>query len=313
MSDLLENKNIKPMLIGVTGEAFDSPDFLFELKFDGERCIAYLSSDRTELRNKMNMPILPKFPELKDIHRQVTANVILDGELIVTVGGKPDFFEVQRRSLLSNSFKIDLGAANAPATFVAFDILYMDGQDLTSKPLTERKQILESAFVEAERLARSRFIDEHGTALYSLAEEQEFEGIIAKRKDSIYVQDKRTKDWIKIKNLQNDNYVICGYILKDNSVVSLVLGQYAEDALKYKGHVPLEVSGSAFEEIRKVRRLSEAPFTEPAPKGNEEAYWVEPVLVCTVKYMEKHPNGSLRQPVFKGLREGKYPRECAES
>ena len=100
--DLFESKNIKPMLIGEMQEAFDSPDYIYELKLDGERCIAYLDKDSTDLRNKRNIKMLAKVPELSNIHKQVKCRCILDGELIVIKDGKPDFFEIQRRSLMSN-------------------------------------------------------------------------------------------------------------------------------------------------------------------------------------------------------------------
>ncbi len=105
--DIFDTKNIKPMLIKNTREAFDSPDFIFELKLDGERCIAYLDNNGTELRNKRNQKMLIKVPELSNIHKQIKSKCILDGELIVIEDGKPSFKEIQRRSLMTNTFKIN--------------------------------------------------------------------------------------------------------------------------------------------------------------------------------------------------------------
>lgn len=111
MSDLFEQKGIKPMLIGLEGEAFDSPDYLYELKLDGERCVAYLDPrSGTELRNKRDLKMLPKVPELSEIHKQVRCRCILDGELAVIKDGRPDFYEIQRRSLMSNPLKIKLAS-----------------------------------------------------------------------------------------------------------------------------------------------------------------------------------------------------------
>ncbi len=141
-------------------------------------------------------------------------------------------------------------------------------------------------------------------------EKQSLEGIVAKRKDSKYYFDKRTKDWIKIKYLQDDDFVVCGYIIKENNVTSIVLGQYRGGSLVYRGHVTLGVSSADFQEIARQKKLELPPFEAPA--GNENAVWVEPVLVCTVKYMMKTPNGGMRQPVFKGLRRDKGPEECVE-
>ena len=310
MSDLFADKNIKPMLIGADSAPFDDDNYIYELKWDGERCIAYLDPDEgTELRNKRNVKMLPKVPELSEIHKQVKRRCILDGELAIVVDGKPNFFEIQRRSLMSNLFKINLASKQYPASFIAFDMIYLDGKDLTKLPLKERKKLLQNNVKENDRLAISRYIEGQGTAFYSLAEKQGLEGIVAKRKDSIYVMDSRTKNWIKIKNLQDDEFVICGYILKDKGVISLVLGQYRGQKMVYKGHVTLGVSSEAFAKISNQSKTS-PPYNPP--KGNEEAIWIRPNLVCTVKYMMLTSKGTMRQPVFKGLRPDKSPEECIE-
>lgn len=310
MIDLYEKKEIKPMLIGETGEPFDSNDFIFELKLDGERCIAYLDPNAgTDLRNKRNMKMLPKVPELSEIHRQVNVRCILDGELIIIVDGRPDFFEIQKRSLTSNEFKIKLHGSRYPASFVAFDILYIEGEDITSSPLMMRKKQLENIITENDRLAVSRYVEGRGVEFYKLAEEQGLEGIVAKRRDSRYMFDKRTKDWIKIKNLQDDDFVIAGYIQKDKSVTSVVLGQYDGDALIFKGHVTLGVSTDDFKLMQRATELADPPFAGRL-SGSEGAIWIEPKLVCTVKYMMKTTTGSMRQPVFKGIRFDKEPYEC---
>jgi bifunctional non-homologous end joining protein LigD len=122
--DLFEKKCIKPMIIGENQEAFDSPEYIYELKLDGERCIAYLDKDGTDLRNKRNVKVLVKVPELSTMHKQVKCRCILDGELIVIKDGKSNFYEILKRSTLSNTFKIKLAAAKLPASFTAFDILY---------------------------------------------------------------------------------------------------------------------------------------------------------------------------------------------
>ncbi len=313
MTDIFGKKEIKPMLIGATGAPFDSSDYIFELKLDGERCVAYLDPESgTDLRNKRNMKMLPKVPELSDIHRQVSVRCILDGELIITVDGKPDFFEIQRRSLTTNNFRIKLHGSRYPATFVAYDILFVDKTEVTSLPLITRKKQLEAIVTENGRLAVSRYIEGQGAALYKLTEEQGLEGIVAKHRNSLYTFDKRTKDWIKIKNLLDDDFVIAGFIRKEKGVTSAVLGQYDGATLLYKGHVTLGVSSDDFKLMEKAAKRGTTPFEE-MPPGNEGATWIEPKLVCTVKYMMKTATGSMRQPVFKGIRYDKEPWECTAS
>jgi len=145
---------------------------------------------------------------------------------------------------------------------------------------------------------------------YELAKKQELEGIVAKKKDSKYYFGKRTKDWIKIKYLLDDDFVVCGYILKDNNMTSLVLGKYNDDLLLYKGHVTLGVSGSAFGPLSQIKQIDTPLFH--VPPGNEDAVWLEPNIVCTVKFMIKTANGGMRQPVFKGLRIDKQAKDCIE-
>jgi bifunctional non-homologous end joining protein LigD len=307
--DLFDSKDIKPMLIGEMQEAFDSADYIYELKLDGERCIAYLDTDVTDLRNKRNIKMLVKVPELSNIHKHVKYRCILDGELIVTKDGKPDFYEIQRRSLMSNSFKIKLASTRLPASFTAFDILYYKDHSVIDLPLMERKKLLGKVIKENECLAISRYIEEQGIKFYQLAKQNDLEGIVAKRKDSKYYQGKKTKDWIKIKYLLDDDFVVCGYIFKEKGVISLVLGQYSGKSLVYKGHVTLGISTEDFRVIESSPKLNSQPFTD-FPSGNDNAVWIELNLVCIVKYMMKTSNGSLRQPVFKGLRDDKAPKDC---
>ncbi len=311
MADIWETKNIKPMLIGTEGEPFDSDEYIYELKLDGERCIAYLDNEKTVLKNKRNVLMLPKVPELAEIHKNVNVRCILDGELAVIKDGKPNFFEIQKRSMMSNPIKIELAAKKYPACFTAFDILYYEDRQVTDLTLTERKELLQKAVKsEDSRFAVSRYIEKNGTAFYNIAKQQELEGIVAKRKDSRYYFDRRTKDWIKIKYLKDDDFIVLGYVPKENNMNSIILGQYKNNQLIYKGHVTLGVGGEPFRKIKSLDETS-CPFSE-VPKGNENAVWVKSELVCTVKYMMKTENGGMRQPVFKGLRDDKSPEECID-
>ena len=310
MPDMFESKNVKPMLISESRAAFDSPDFIYELKMDGERCVAYLDPLMgTVLRNKRNADMLGKVPELTNIHKQVNARCILDGELIVAVNGEPNFYEMQRRWLMSDKFKIQLRAEWNPVTFVAFDILYHVDHAVTGLTLMERKALLECVVTENERLAISRYIDECGVALFDMAAQRSLEGIVAKRKDSRYTLDKRTRDWIKCKNLQDEDFVVCGYALIDHAV-SILLGKYQGERLVYNGeYVTLGVSPQDVR-ILQTHRRADTPILDYEAGRNESVVWLVPDMVCTVRYMERTPTGSMRQPVFKGFRTDKEAAEC---
>ncbi|WP_455716847.1 ATP-dependent DNA ligase [Anaerosporobacter sp.] len=305
--DIFEAKGIKPMLISEQLEPYDDPGSIFELKLDGIRCIAYCD-DHTDLRNKRDMKLIPRFPELRDINKSCKEKCILDGELIVANNGLPDFYEVQKRTLMSDLFKIQLACSKLPASFVAYDILYYKDKEVTGLPLLERKSLLSDTVDESERISVSRYVETNGVMLFDLAKEQKLEGIVGKKKDSLYWFGKRTKDWIKCKLMSTDDCVVCGYIVKDNNMVSLVLGQYThEGTLIYKGHVTMGVSLRLLNQ-QKYTVIDNSPFGY-IPKGNDEAIWLEPNLVCVVESMPNDKE-SFRQPVFKGFRDDKTPREC---
>ncbi len=304
MMDLFEEKNIKPMLISEMKAPFNDPEWIYELKLDGIRCIAYLDST-TELRNKRNDRLLPKVPELSNLHRFAKERCILDGELVILRNGVPDFFELQKRTLTTNKLKLMLSSENYPACFVAYDILYRKDTSLLALPLLERKALLSETINEDPKLAISRYIAEKGIELFDLAKQQELEGVVAKKSNSKYYLDKRTKEWIKFKFLTDEDFVVCGYIQKEKGITSIILGQYRGLELVYKGHVTF---GVKYGDLKELETIGQSPF-RILPPGNENAIWLKPELVCVVQYMP-NDKGSLRQPVFKGFREDKSTYDC---
>ncbi|MBE5989213.1 MAG: DNA ligase [Paenibacillaceae bacterium] len=304
--DLFDSKNVSPMLISEMKAPFDSPDHIYEIKWDGIRCISFLS-DKTDMRNKRNKLMIPLFPELEDLYKQVKVKCILDHELLVLRNGVPDFYEVQKRALMSNQFKIKLAASKYPASIIAYDILYYKDKDITMLPLMERKKYLDDVVIENHLISVSRYVENNGIMLFNLVKEKGLEGIVAKRKDSLYWPGNRSKDWIKCKIMASDDCVICGYIPKENNMTSLILGQYDDDLLVYKGHVTLGVSLRILNE-HKYQIIDYSPFGY-VPKGNEDAVWLAPELVCIVESMPTEKD-SFRQPVFKGIRNDKLAIEC---
>lgn len=304
--DIFESRNISPMLISEMKDPFDSPDYIYEIKWDGIRSISFLD-DKTDIRNKRNKLMIPIFPELEDLYKQVKAKCIIDHELLIMKNGVPDFYEVQKRALMSNPFKIKLAADKYPACVIAYDILYYKDKDMTMMPLMERKKYLEDAVVENNLISVSRYIESNGIKLFELVKEKNLEGIVAKKKDSLYWQGKKTKDWIKCKVLSTDDCIICGYIQKANNMTSLILGQYDKDGLVYRGHVTLGVSLRILNQ-HNYKIISHSPFGY-VPEGNEEAVWLEPELVCIVESMPTDKE-NFRQPVFKGIRDDKLTEEC---
>ena len=154
MSDLFDDRNISPMLLYET-QAFDDEDYIYELKLDGIRCIAYLGDGKVVLQNKRYKDVTALYPELHEMHCCVRRRTVLDGELVVLRDGKPDFYALQKRSLMGNAFKISLAAKSNPVQFVAYDILYNNGKDLTDLPLMERKKYLSEKVAEGYNLSVS--------------------------------------------------------------------------------------------------------------------------------------------------------------
>lgn len=295
--NLFERRGASPMLIAEQMQPFDNPNWIYELKLDGFRCLAYIENGKVDLRNKRNMRMLPKFPELKDIGKNVKGRCILDGEIVVLVNSVPDFYRLQKRTLLTDKFKIDMERYRYPAAFVAFDCLYADGKELIWTTLMERKKVLSDLIVESPRLAISRYVEQSGTALYQLADESKLEGVVAKRKDSLYLMGKRSKDWVKFKRMADEDFVVAGYISKGKHIYSLVIAKYKGAMLIYKGHV---TAGVTRETVDALEVTNQNPFAF-VPMMKEEVIWVKPNRVCIVEYMP-NLNQALRQPVFKGLR-----------
>ena len=296
------------MLIGQSKQAFDSEDYIYELKFDGVRCLAYLWDDGLELRNKRNKRLNAIYPELNGIYRQAKVKCILDGELIVLKDGKPDFFEIQRRSLMANPSKIELAAKKKPACFTTFDILYADERQVTQLPLMERKELLSKTVDETPQLAVSRFIETAGAALYRAAAGQGLEGVVAKRKGSKYYCGKTTKDWIKIKALKDEDFIVCGYFMKAGNLASVIFGLFDENRIIYQGHVVMGVSRQDYRIMAGAQKTDKNCY--PGFPDFNGATWLLPKLVCRVEYMERTARGGLRQPAYRGLRDDKIPEDC---
>ncbi len=301
MSDLFIDKNIDPMLMYET-EPFDSDEYIYELKLDGIRCIAYIEPKSVVLQNKRHKDVTDIYPELQEIKRCVKKRVILDGELVVLTGGKPNFYALQKRSLISDGFRIKLAINKTPVQFVAYDMLYFDGNDLTDKPLTERKDILSKKVAEGYGLSISRYIEKNGKAFFELAKQEQLEGIVAKKKDGLYHIGKRTHDWIKIKVMQDEDLLVLGYQPDENGKVKdLILGYYDDnDKLQCRGKVYLGVSETERKIIGEYAKKN--TVEKPWFDKYKNAIWLKPELVGTAHFMHDTENGGMRQPVWKGFR-----------
>lgn len=291
MKDLWKNRNFKPMLLEEIDKPFDSDDYLFEIKFDGFRAIIFASPHEVKIQSRNIHDITNLYPELQSIKEFVKKNVIFDGEIISTINGVPSFSKLQKRSHLKKQSQIDIASENDPVTFIAFDILYED-KDFTELSLLERKEHLDK-YQDTKYFVKSKVFTKNGKELFKKVKKQKLEGIVAKKKDSTYHINSRTDDFIKIKNIQRDEFYIGGYIEKENTL-SLLLGEYKDDKLYYRGKVSIGKKQKLALTLKKMKQGKNS-FCD----FFEDANFIKPSITCFIEYLERTKSGHLRHPVFK--------------
>ena len=291
--DLFDNKNIKPMLLKEIKEPFDSNDYLFELKFDGIRAIIYKNNNNIKIITRNGKDITDKFPELESIKNISKTKCIFDGEIIVEKDDRPSFDAVKERINIKDEIRINKLSDNYPATFIVFDILYED-KDLTDLPLIKRKEIL-NKFKNNDVFFKSKVIENEGKKLFEFVKQNKLEGIVAKKKYSIYEIGERSDNWLKIKNMQEEVFYICGYIEKEN-VLSVLLGYKKNNKYYYASKVILGRNRSEYNTIKKEKT------TKNYLEDFKEVFtFIKPNLRATIMYLEKTKNNHLRHPIFKEI------------
>lgn len=303
----------KSMLALPAPKPFSNKDWIFEIKWDGFRAIAYVDEEFS-LKSRNGKELKNNFPELSELTR-LASNLVVDGEIVVMSGGKPDFQALLERGQAVSAGDIQRQTRRAPAIYIVFDVLEKDGVSLTKLPLTERKKILNESLKEGLNVILSDFIDEKGEAYYQLAIDKGLEGIVAKKKESHYEEGMRTGSWLKIKNLRTCNCVIFGYTRgaesREATFGALLLGVYDKEGKPvYLGKVGTgftqEMLGILNDKFEKIK-TDVAPFE---PDTGDVVTWLEPKLVCEVAYQVVTRDLKLRMARFHRLREDKSPAEC---
>ncbi len=284
---------VAPMLLSEKSEPFDDEDFIYEIKFDGIRATLHASSSGVKIYSRRGNDLTQVFPELQCIKKSVEGKVIFDGEIIAFENGVPSFSKLQRRTRLRDGKKIRVMSIEEPVAFVAFDCLY-EGKDLRSLPLLLRKERLEK-YVDTEEFVKAKFVSGQGRKLFSRIVKLGLEGIVAKRKDSLYMTGHRTEDWIKIKNFACDKFLIGG-IVENKEKASLLLGEYRDGYLFFVGKVAIMRNTSLYGKVAKTKEMNKSPFVD---YDENEARFIRPTISCEVVYIERTPSGHLRQPVLK--------------
>jgi bifunctional non-homologous end joining protein LigD len=301
---------IAPMLATLTDEVFSRQGWLFEPKWDGERCLAYRRGRDLNLFSRNRIRLNEKYPEVVEaIYQQQTTSFIADGEIVTFDGEITSFAKLQGRMQVEHP-SADL-MRKVPVWLCVFDLLYLDRYDIRQVPLRYRKQVLRNIFDFRGSLLFTEHRKTDGEDYYRRACRKGWEGIIAKNEDSVYVS-RRTRDWLKFKCKQEQEFVIGGYTDPRGSrsgFGALLLGYYRGGKLMYAGKV-----GTGFDQ-ELLRRLGEklvrletpvSPFAEDGlPRRG--VHWVKPKLIAQTGFTEWTAGGKLRHPRFLGLRDDKRP------
>jgi DNA ligase D-like protein (predicted ligase)/DNA ligase D-like protein (predicted 3'-phosphoesterase) len=306
-------RSYKPMLAKLGSQPFSDKEWIFEIKWDGFRAIAYLNRNLS-LKSRNGKELKYSFPELNELI-ELTSNVVLDGEIIVMKEGKSDFQSLLERNKALSETEIELQSKRSPAVYVVFDILEKDGKTLINLPLLERKKILSDSIREGQHILLSDFVETNGEAYYTAALEKGLEGILAKKKDSPYEPGLRSGNWLKLRKLNSCDCVIFGYTkgtgTREETFGALLLGLYNKEGKPvYVGKVGTGFSQETLQTLsEKFQGLETetAPFEADVP---ERVKWLRPRLVCEVLYQAVTRDVRLRMPRFHGLREDKVPSEC---
>src|SRR5262245_18403851 len=304
------------MLAGSREHPFSSPDWLYEIKYDGVRVVAWRAEDAVELYGRKGQPFTARYPEIVRALRTLPLRrLLLDGEVVAFDGaGRPSFQRLQERMRLTHPIEIERALATVPVTGVLFDALALDGRDLRELPLSERKACLALVVPPRGVVRYGDHVIERCEAFFWACEAQRLEGIVAKRIASRYVAG-RSRDWVKIKCERRQEFVIGGYTDPQGArghFGALHLGVYEGDRLVYVSKVGTGFDDAALRRLMELLRplaRATSPFDVGTPTGRGH-HWVEPSLVCEVRFTEWTDDGGLRHPAFLGLRDDKNPEDC---
>ncbi|MGZ3950978.1 MAG: non-homologous end-joining DNA ligase, partial [Flavisolibacter sp.] len=294
--------NIKPMLATLVDEPFSDSGWQFELKLDGYRTLAYLKSGQVDLRSRKNNSFNKQFDVIAEALTEWKIDAVIDGEVVVlNEEGKPDFNKIQLWDTKREGHLV----------YYVFDLLWIDGLDIMNEPLHVRREILRELMPESGTIRYSDHIDDIGNEFFEVARKNNLEGIVAKKKDSVYFPDSRARTWLKIKVEERHEAVICGYTRKrdtDRLFSSLILGVYEKGNLKFIGQTGTGFTEQMQEELThkmKPHITRKLPFDEKPSIPGSDIVWLKPYLVCEVKYTELTNEGLMRHASFQGLREDK--------
>jgi bifunctional non-homologous end joining protein LigD len=308
----------EPMMAQPTTAPFDDDSWIFEVKWDGHRCLAALEQDGTRLTSRTARDVTGQFPELAELHRQLVArNAVVDGEIVAfDQEGRPSFERMQDRFHRSPE-ELARHRGRVPTQFLAFDLLWLDGEALLELPLAERRARLAEVLVERADVRLSQAVTGRGNAFFDQVKGLGLEGVVAKRLASPYRPGARSHDWRKVKAVRRQDCVIIGWTRgkggRAPTLGSLLLAVYSGGRLRYAGNVGTGFTQAFLERLLPELEARETP--EPAVEVPPDprlrgTRWLRPELVCEVEYVAWTDDGKLRAASFKGIRTDKLPEDA---
>jgi bifunctional non-homologous end joining protein LigD len=313
-------ERIQPMLATLSTLPADDAGWGYEIKWDGVRAIAYCEGGRVRIESRNLREITAQYPEVRKLGEQLGAReAVLDGELVTfDEDERPSFQRLQARMHLASESQIRRRMSEIPVVYVIFDLLHLEGRTLLDAPYTERREALEALDLEGPSWQVPAYHRDDGAGLLAASRERGLEGVVAKRLESRYVPGRRSRDWLKVKNVHSQEVVIGGWLpgrgRREGQIGAVLVGyndeRDGERALRYAGKVGTGFGAADLrrlgERLEPLRR-EDSPFEgRQPPKG---AVFAEPQLVAEVEFAEWTAAGTLRHPSFKGLRADKDPSE----
>lgn len=301
-----------PMLATLTRNVFSDESWIYERKLDGERCLVFRNGDDVRLLSRNRKVLNSAYPELVDaLKSEPCTNFIADGEIIAFEGKRTSFAKLQPRMQIRN--ESDARRSKTPVFYYLFDLIYLNGYDLSALPLRERKELLKEALRFSDPLRSTDYVQGDGEKFFKRACRDKWEGLIAKRADSRYLH-LRSREWLKFKCESGQELIVCGYTNPQGARVgfgALLLAYYTKGELIYAGKVGTGFDTKTLKELKdKLSRLERksTPLSKDVPREHD-IHWVTPKLVVEVGFSEWTGDGKLRHPRYKGIRFDKRAEE----
>jgi len=287
---------------------FSSPEYIFEVKWDGLRCLLFRDPQkRVHLLDRGLNDLTALVPEVTAAAARVPAGSVIDGEIVATdQDGRPDYHRLRQRLAGGAAMREQI-----PVAYLAFDALYLEEKPVLRMPVIRRRSRLQKAVEPGGHIFVPDHIDEDGVELFEACLDRGLEGVVAKHKQSVYVPGQRSPFWLKVKAVKSDDFAVVGWT-GERPFDGLLLGYHEDGRLLPCGTVGGGWDDETERAIReRLRELAtERSSLEPPPVMMRPVHWVRPELVVSVRYSEWSPDGTLRFPIFNGLRPEVHPAEA---